>query len=121
MKKIAKVSRRNPRVANRVLQRCYDTKTVRKVKEIDTDIVKETLEYLQIDENGLNATDIKILNALADQFDLRPTGIKNLALALDLDQKSIEQFSEPLLVELKLLERTTRGRVLTQEGVAYIA
>tara|TARA_B100000470_G_scaffold221767_1_gene213114 strand:- start:5315 stop:6223 length:909 start_codon:yes stop_codon:yes gene_type:complete len=121
VKKIAKVSRRNPRVANRVLQRCYDTKTVRKVKEIDTDIVKETLEYLQIDENGLNATDIKILNALADQFDLRPTGIKNLALALDLDQKSIEQFSEPLLVELKLLERTTRGRVLTQEGVAYIA
>jgi len=121
VKKVAKVSRRNPRVANRILQRCYDTKTVNKSKEINVDIVLETLEYLQIDENGLNATDLKILNALADQFDLRPTGIKNLALALDLDQKAIEQFSEPLLVELKLLERTTRGRVLTQEGVAYIA
>ena len=120
VKQIAKVSRRNPRVANRILQRCYDTKTVRKVKEVDTDIVNETLQYLQIDENGLNATDLKILHALAEQFDLRPTGIKNLALALDLDQKSIEQFSEPLLVELKLLERTTRGRVLTKEGVAYI-
>lgn len=119
--KIAKVSRRNPRTSNRILQRCYDTATVLKQKEITLSIVDQTLRNLQIDHNGLTTTDLLILNTLAFQFDFRPTGLKNLSLATSIDQKTIEQYSEPLLVEMKLLERTTRGRVLTRKGIEYVA
>ena len=119
--KIAKVSRRNPRTSNRILERCHDTATVLKQKQITLDIVNQTLTNLQIDQNGLTVTDLLVLNTLAFQFDFRPTGLKNLSLATNIDEKTIEQFSEPLLVEMKLLERTTRGRVLTRKGIEYVA
>ena len=119
--KIARVSRSNPRTANRILQRCRDTSTVMRQREINVDIVNQTLVNLQIDHNGLTTTDLLVLNTLAFQFDFRPTGLKNLSLATNIDERTIEQYSEPLLVEMKLLERTTRGRVLTRKGIEYVA
>ena len=117
---LAKVSRSNPRTANRIMQRCHDTATVLRSKVINTEVVKETLLNLQIDDNGLTTTDLTILNALAQQFDLKPAGLKNLSLATNIDVKTIEQYSEPLLVEIKLLERTSRGRILTRKGIEYL-
>lgn len=121
IKMIANSSRKNPRTANRLLQRCRDTQTYNSSKDISTDTVEETLSNLQIDENGLTTSDLLILNTLTKQFDTKPTGIKSLALSTNLDIKAIELVYEPMLLELGLLERTPKGRLVTEKGVAYIA
>ena len=117
---VTNASKKNPRSANRLLERCRDTATVEDTNHITEEIVLETLTNLQIEPNGLNLYDIKILETLFYKFHAKPTGLKTLSLITSIDQKAIENQYEPYLIELDFIERQSRGRVITQQGINYI-
>tara|TARA_R100000808_G_scaffold4949_1_gene15450 strand:- start:10832 stop:11770 length:939 start_codon:yes stop_codon:yes gene_type:complete len=121
IKIIAGASRLNPRTATRIIDRCADTAVVSKSKSINESIVLETLDYLQIDTSGLTYYDFVILRMLQERFRMMPTGLSNLALTANIDEKDLTNMYEPFLVEHNLIERTPRGRVITQEGIIAYA
>jgi Holliday junction DNA helicase RuvB len=73
-----------------------------------------------LDENGLSSNDLLVLDTLKEKFNGGPAGVKNLAAATGEDEGTIEDVIEPYLIQLGLLERTSRGRMLTEKGKNYI-
>ncbi len=116
---IAKRSRFTPRTANYFLKRARDFAQVEK-KDLDERIVEEAIELLGVDEVGLNPSDKKLLETLADKFGGGPVGLGTLAAALSEEEATIEEFNEPYLLQLGLIERTPRGRVLSANGYKHI-
>ncbi len=116
---IASRSRQTPRIANYLLRRVRDYAQMNK-RSIDTSAVREAFALLGLDDNGLSMSDIDILRTLKDKFGGGPTGVKNLAAATGEDEGTIEDVVEPYLIQLGLLERTPRGRVLTEKGREYL-
>lgn len=116
---LAARSRRTPRTANYLLRRVRDYAQMHK-KDIDADSVRDAFELLGLDENGLSQSDIAILTTLRDRFNGGPTGVKNLAAATGEDEGTIEDVIEPYLIQLGLIERTPRGRVLSEKGREYL-
>lgn len=117
---IASRSRQTPRIANYLLRRVRDYAQMKK-RDIDTTAVHEAFDLLGLDENGLSSNDIQILRTLKEKFGGGPTGVKNLAAATGEDEGTIEDVVEPYLIQLGLIERTPRGRVLTEKGKEYLA
>lgn len=116
---IAKRSRATPRIANYLLRRVRDYAQMNN-HDIDHETVTRAFSLLGLDENGLSAADIAILTTLRDKFGGGPTGIKNLAAATSEDEGTIEDVTEPYLIQLGLIERTPRGRMLTEKGKEYV-
>lgn len=116
---IAKRSRFTPRTANFLLKRCRDFAQVNK-KNLDKDSVDKTLLLLGIDELGLNSSDRKLLKTIIDKFKGGPVGLSTLAAALSEEQATIEEVNEPYLIQKGLLERTPRGRVVTEKGYQHL-
>ncbi len=116
---IAKRSRFTPRMANFLLKRCRDFAQVQKGDLSDTS-AKEALNMLEIDELGLNAFDRKILEIIIDKFSGGPVGLKTVAAAMSEEENTIEEVSEPYLMQLGLLERTPRGRTATNRAYAHL-
>lgn len=116
---IAGRSRQTPRIANYLLRRVRDYAQMHK-RDIDSESVREAFALLGLDENGLSQNDIAILRTLKDKFGGGPTGVKNLAAATGEDEGTIEDVVEPYLIQLGLIERTPRGRVLTDKGRDYL-
>lgn len=116
---LAARSRKTPRTANYLLRRVRDYAQMHK-KEIDEASVRDAFELLGLDDNGLSKSDIAILTTLRDRFSGGPTGVKNLAAATGEDEGTIEDVIEPYLIQLGLIERTPRGRVLSAEGREYL-
>lgn len=116
---IASRSRQTPRIANYLLRRVRDYAQMQK-KDISHDSIKEAFKLLGLDENGLSANDILILKTLKEKFNGGPTGVKNLAAATGEDEGTIEDVVEPYLIQLGLIERTSRGRVLSEKGREYL-
>ena len=94
---LGKRSRKNPRTANRLIERCYDTATIKDTNNISKEVVDETMDHLQIDRNGLTTYDLLILEALCIKFEGNPVGLKNLSLVVNIDQSAIETIYEPWL------------------------
>ncbi|HRU35838.1 MAG: Holliday junction branch migration DNA helicase RuvB [Parcubacteria group bacterium] len=117
---LAKASRATPRVANRLLKRSRDLATIEAKEEIDVKIAQKTLELFDIDEWGLEATDRKILEVIIDNFNGGPVGIKALAAATNEEEDTIEEVYEPYLMQLGLLERTSRGRMVSDAGYKHL-
>ena len=115
---IANRSRRTPRIANYLLRRVRDY-----AQMSNTDISKESIDdafaLLGIDEHGLSINDRSIMQAIIHKFSGGPVGIKNLAAATGEDEGTIEDVIEPYLLQLGLIERTPRGRIVTEKGYAY--
>ncbi len=118
-KAIAKRSRFTPRTANYFLKRARDFAQVNK-KDLDEEMVNSALELLGVDEMGLNPSDKKLLHVIADKFGGGPVGLSTLAAALSEEEETIEEFNEPYLIQLGLIERTNRGRTLTPHGYKHI-
>ena len=118
-KEIAKRSRFTPRTANYFLKRARDFAQV-EGRELDKKVVHAALELLGVDEKGLAPSDRKLLETLADKFAGGPVGLGTLAAALSEEEATIEEFNEPYLLQLGLIERTTRGRVLTALGYEHL-
>lgn len=118
-KEIAKRSRFTPRTANYFLKRARDFAQV-EGRSLDKDAVTAALELLGVDEKGLAPSDRKLLEVIADKFNGGPVGLGTLAAALSEEEATIEEFNEPYLLQLGLIERTTRGRMLTPHGYEHL-
>ncbi|MEX0930627.1 MAG: Holliday junction branch migration DNA helicase RuvB [Candidatus Paceibacterota bacterium] len=112
---IAKRSRYTPRTANYFLKRARDFAQVHK-QDLDGEVVTSALELLDIDEHGLSRTDRTLLETIITKFNGGPVGLNTLAAALAEEESTLEEFNEPYLIQIGLIERTPRGRVATAEA-----
>lgn len=110
---IARRSRGTPRVANRLLRRVRDFAEVKSQGVVTGFVAEEALQMLNIDANGFDSLDRKLLKAMLDYFDGGPVGLDTLAAAICEDRGTIEDVLEPYLLQEGFLMRTPRGRVLT--------
>lgn len=117
---IAKRSRGTPRIANRLLRRVRDYSAVKRHAEIELSDARAALAMLDIDEYGLDGTDVKFLTALAEKFGGGPAGLDTLAAMINEDAGTIEDVYEPYLLQLGFIARTPRGRVLLKDGYKRI-
>ncbi|MFM9125585.1 MAG: Holliday junction branch migration DNA helicase RuvB, partial [Actinomycetota bacterium] len=115
---IARRSRGTPRVANRILRRVRDVAQVRGWDLVDRPGALEALDLLGVDEDGLDRADREYLRAVAERFGGGPVGLNTLAVALGEDAGTLEEVYEPYLIQQGLIQRTARGRVLTERGRA---
>jgi Holliday junction DNA helicase RuvB len=118
---IAQRSRGTPRVANRILRRVRDFAEVRHSGEITAEIAAEALELLEVDEQGLERTDRELLETIAAKFGGGPVGLSTLAVSLGEEPDTIEDVYEPYLLQLGFIQRTPRGRIVTDLGLAHVA
>jgi Holliday junction DNA helicase RuvB len=93
---------------------------VRHAGAITTAVAREALELLEVDGCGLERIDRELLSAIADKFDGGPVGLSTLSVALGEETDTIEDVYEPYLLQLGFIQRTPRGRVITQLGRAHI-
>ncbi len=119
-RELAHRSRGTPRIANRLLRRVRDFAQVEGDGTVDLALVKAALERLQVDAQGLDRMDHRILHAIAIKFGGGPVGLDTLAAAIGETSDTIEETYEPYLLQQGLLMRTPRGRVITPRGRAAI-
>lgn len=117
---IGRRSRGTPRIANRMLKRVRDYAQVKYDGNITRAITDEALNLLDVDNEGLDATDRSILNTMIFKFDGGPVGLDTLAAALGEDPGTIEDVYEPYLVKCGFINRTPRGRVATECAYAHL-
>ncbi len=117
---IAKRSRGTPRVAGRLLRRVRDFGAVSKAAEIDNKIADNALRRLDVDNYGLDAFDRRYLNCILQNYGGGPVGVDTLAAALSEERDTIEEVIEPFLLKLGFLQRTPRGRVISDLGCEYM-
>jgi holliday junction DNA helicase RuvB len=115
---VARRSRGTPRIANRLLRRVRDVAQVRGFAVLDETQAAEALDFLQVDADGLDHADRTLLATLGGKFGGGPVGLSTLAVALGEDAGTIEEVYEPYLIQQGLIQRTPRGRVLTERGRA---
>jgi Holliday junction DNA helicase RuvB len=117
---IARRSRGTPRIANRILRRVRDVAEVRHAGAITPAIAEEALDLLEVDEAGLERFDRDLLRCVVGKFGGGPVGLSTLAVALGEEAETLEDVYEPYLLQLGFLQRTPRGRVVTDLGHAHI-
>jgi Holliday junction DNA helicase RuvB len=111
---IARRARGTPRIANRLLRRVRDYAEVKGGGRIDADIANAALSMLEVDPQGLDLMDRKLLEAIVHKFDGGPVGVDSLAAAIGEERDTIEDVIEPYLIQHGYLQRTPRGRMATQ-------
>lgn len=116
---IARRSRGTPRIANRLLKRVRDFAQVQYDGIITCDVAAAALDLLEVDKNGLDMTDRKILLSIIDKFSGGPVGLDTIAAAVNEESETIEDVIEPYLIQLGYIKRTPRGRVVTAGGYAH--
>ncbi len=119
-KMLASSARGTPRIANRLLKRARDFAAARGAGIIDVDTVKTTLAQLHIDECGLDEIDREYMMTIIRHYAGGPVGIENLAAALSEPADTIEDVIEPYLMQLGFIQRTPRGRVVTDSGYSHL-
>ena len=117
---IAKRSRGTPRIAIRLLKRIIDFSIVNEEDKIDLKSAKESLKKMKIDSEGLDYMDRKYMNCIAYDFHGGPVGVETLSAALLEHKDIIEDVIEPYLMQRGLVQRTSRGRILSQKGLEHI-
>ena len=117
---IAQASRGTPRIANRLLKRVRDYAQVKADNVITGTVAGEALEMLQLDHRGLDEIDRRLLLALVEKFEGGPVGLDTLAACISEEPETLEDVYEPYLMQLGLLKRTARGRMVTAEVYSYL-
>ena len=117
---IARRSRGTPRIANRILRRVRDVAEVRHEGAVTNAVASEALELFEVDARGLERTDRELLRAIVERFSGGPVGLSTLAVALGEEPDTIEDVYEPYLLQLGFLQRTPRGRVVTELGREHL-
>jgi holliday junction DNA helicase RuvB len=115
---IARRSRGTPRVANRILRRVRDVAEVRHDGAVTLDVAHEALALLEVDDSGLERIDRELLRAIVQKFGGGPVGLSTLSVTLGEEADTIEDVYEPYLLQLGLIQRTPRGRIVTELGRA---
>jgi len=111
---VARRSRGTPRIANRLLRRVRDYAQVKAKGTIDATVANAALAMLEVDPQGLDLMDRKLLEAIVHKFDGGPVGVDSLAAAIGEERDTIEDVIEPYLIQHGYLQRTSRGRMATQ-------
>jgi Holliday junction DNA helicase RuvB len=117
-RRIAQRSRGTPRIANRLLRRVRDYAQVRAAGYIDEAVATAALDLLEVDREGFDTLDRKLLMAIIERFEGGPVGIDSLAAALGEERGTLEDVTEPFLIQQGFLLRTARGRMVTR--TAYL-
>jgi len=118
-RELALRSRGTPRIANRLLRRVRDYAQVRAEGRITMDVATPALKLLEVDENGFDEIDRKLLRTIIDKFGGGPVGINTIAAAISEEKDAIEDMYEPFLIQIGFLDRTPRGRVATARAYDY--
>lgn len=118
--KIAARSRRTPRVANRLLKRVRDYCEVKGRGVIEDCFCEEAFSMLEVDELGLDYIDRKILELIIDKFKGGPVGLGTIAAATGEDMSTVEEVYEPYLMQLGFIDRSPRGRMVTDIGYRHL-
>jgi len=118
---ISKRSRGTPRIAIRLLRRIRDFALVRHSSMITKNIACEALVSLEIDERGLDEMDRAIILSMIDKFGGGPVGIKNISVVVGEESDTIEEVYEPFLIQEGFIQRTQRGRVVTELGYRHFS
>ena len=117
---VARRSRGTPRIANRILRRVRDVAEVRHQGIVTTAVAEEALALLEVDEVGLERFDRELLRCVIERFSGGPVGLSTLAVALGEEPETIEDVYEPYLLQLGFLQRTPRGRTVTERGREHL-
>ncbi|QUW22468.1 Holliday junction branch migration DNA helicase RuvB [Sporosarcina sp. Marseille-Q4063] len=116
---MAKRSRGTPRIANRLLRRVRDFAQVRGDGKISLDTAQNALEMLQVDSHGLDHIDHKLITGMIEQFRGGPVGIDTIAASIGEESVTIEDVYEPYLLQIGFIQRTPRGRVVTNYAYTH--
>ena len=117
---IASRSRGTPRIVNKLLRRTRDFAQVDGLTSIDKDIADKALNALDVDSNGLDEMDVRMLRAIIENYSGGPVGLGTLAVAVGEDKGTIEEVYEPYLIKEGFLHRTPKGRVATAKAYQYL-
>lgn len=117
---IAKRSRGTPRIANRLFKRVRDFAQVNNSDLIDEKLAKYALEKLQIDEIGLDDVDIAYLKGIIERFNGGPVGLEAIAASIGEESMTLEDVYEPYLLQIGFINRTPRGRVVSEKAYAHL-
>jgi len=117
---LSKRARLTPRIANRILKRVRDYADVNGDGIIDVKTAYAALELLEIDELGLDAGDRNLLNSIIDNYGSKPVGLNTIAALTGDEMTTIEDFYEPYLMQIGFIERTPRGRRVTEKAIKYL-
>ena len=118
--KIARRSRGTPRIANRLLRRVRDYADVKGSGKIDLDIANKALAMLDVDPQGFDIMDRKLLEAVIHRFDGGPVGLDNIAASIGEERDTIEDVIEPDLIQQGFLQRTPRGWIATLAAYRHL-
>jgi holliday junction DNA helicase RuvB len=118
---IARRSRGTPRISNRLLRRVRDFAEIKADGHINLDIASQALDMLDVDGEGFDYMDRKLLTAIIDKFSGGPVGLENLAAAIGEEKETIEDVIEPFLIQQGFLQRTPRGRIATQRAFLHFS
>lgn len=116
---IARRSRGTPRISNRLLRRVRDFAEVRADGNITLDVASQALDILDVDKEGLDYMDRKLLLTIIETFMGGPVGLDNLAAAIGEERETIEDVIEPFLIQQGFLQRTPRGRIASQRAFLH--
>ncbi len=116
---IARRSRGTPRIANRLLRRVRDFAEVKADGNITNQVANDALDMLEVDQQGFDTMDRKLLLAIIDKFDGGPVGLENLAAAIGEERDTIGDVIEPFLIQQGFIMRTPRGRVATRHAYLH--
>ena len=119
-KQIAQRSRGTPRIANRLLRRVRDYVQVKGNGVIDGELAVAALDMLDIDANGFDQLDRRLLKALIEHFGGGPVGVDSLSASLSEERGTLEDVIEPYLIQQGYLQRTARGRIATEKSYRYL-
>ncbi len=117
--RIAQRSRGTPRIANRLLRRVRDYAEVKGNGRIDEITARAALDLLEVDPQGFDALDRKLLSTIIEKFDGGPVGIESLAAAIGEERGTLEDVIEPFLIQQGFLMRTSRGRMATRNAYLH--
>lgn len=117
---IAKRSRGTPRIANRLFKRVRDFAQVKNDGVINVDITKDSLIKLKVDELGLNDVDVRYLMGIIQRFKGGPVGLEAIASAIGEEAVTLEDVNEPYLLQIGFINRTARGRMVTEKAYEHL-
>jgi len=116
---VARRSRGTPRISNRLLKRVRDIAQVKGEETVSKETTQQALSMLQVDEEGLDHVDHKLLLGIIDHFQGGPVGLDTIAATIGEESQTIEDVYEPFLLQIGFIQRTPRGRLVTTKAYAH--
>ncbi|HNP79543.1 MAG TPA: Holliday junction branch migration DNA helicase RuvB [Candidatus Pacearchaeota archaeon] len=120
VKEIAKRSRFTPRTANKLLKRVRDFAQIENKNVITKNLADKALDFLEVDDLGLEPADIKILETIIKKFNGGPAGLQALSASTSEEKNAILEIYEPYLIQLGLIKRTSKGRIATELAYKHL-